>query len=145
MLVLAMAVAIPAVAQEQAPDRAAAKQVVARTLQLTAQQAADWEALWAARENTVGPLRAELKAVRGELKALLGQSGPDTAKVGELTIEAAGLRDRIAAARKSYVEGFEALLDADQAARLEGMRKAARVAPLVPAFEHTGLVRRHLR
>ena len=28
---------------------------------------------------------------------------------------------------------------------LKGMRKAARVAPLVPAFEHTGLVRRHLR
>ncbi len=145
MLALAMAVAIPAMAQQQAPDGAVTRRVVARALQLSAQQVTDWEALWATRENTIGPLREELKSVRAELKALLDQSGPDAAKVGELTIEADDLRDRIAAARKSYLEGFEALLDAGQATRLDGIRRAARVERLVPAFENAGLVRRPRR
>lgn len=142
MLALAMAVAIPAVAQTAAPEGPVAKTVVVRALQLSDQQVADWEALWAARQATVAPLRDELKTVRSDLKTLLETADPDSAKVGDLVIQAKGLRDQIGAANRAYVEGFEALLDTDQVARLLGIRKAAKVAPLVPAFELAKLVER---
>ena len=145
MLALAMAVAVPAVAQEPVPEVPAAKRVVIRTLELTEQQVADWEAVWTTRRNVAEPLREELRSVRGEIRGLLEQPGADSTKVGELVIRAKGLEDGIAAANQSYAEGFEALLDAGQAAKLAGIRKAARVAPVVPSFVRAGLVERRRR
>jgi Spy/CpxP family protein refolding chaperone len=117
-----------------------AKAAVTQFLALTADQVASWETLIATREDAVGPLRDQLKSTEDELKELLNGDDPDPNAVGTLVISGKTLRDGIQAARQTYLEGFEAMLTQDQKVKLGAVRRAARLAPLVPAFGVVGLL-----
>ena len=116
------------------------RDAVIRFLALTPDQATAWDALVAVREQAVPPLRDQLTGLEEQIKGLLAQPGPDPSAVGALVIQAAGVRRQLEAARGAYVGGFEAMLAADQLARLNFMRRAERAAPLVPAFRLAGLL-----
>lgn len=130
---------------DPAPCRARPFKVVARTLELDESQREQWRDLLTQRHDTVAPLREELARVRSEIEDLLASPDPDPALLGELMLEAAGLREEIAQANQDYRRGFESMLDESQLRRLDGMRKANKVAPLLPAFRRTGLVAPHPR
>lgn len=127
------------------PCRIRAFKVVARALQLDEGQREQWRELLTERHDTVAPLREQLQQVQAEIKDLLASPDPDPARLGELMLEAKQLREEIARANQDYREGFESMLDGQQLRRLEGMRKANKVAPLLPAFRSTGLVAPHPR
>jgi Spy/CpxP family protein refolding chaperone len=121
-------------------DGSRAREAVIKFLELTPEQVTAWDTLLETRRALVEPLRAELQAVDGELQALLQSENPDAAAVGTLVLKAKGLREQIAAANQAYVDGFEALLTAEQAAKLALLRRAERAQPLFPAFRLFGLL-----
>jgi len=131
--------ALPALGQEGAILGTPRDEVI-RFLALTSDQVATWDALIATREQTVPPLRDQLKGIDEQIKGLLAQPSPDPAAVGGLVIQADGVRHQLEAARGAYVGGFEAILSADQLARLNFLRRAEKAVPVLPAFRLAGLL-----
>ena len=123
-----------------AADHPRAKEAIVEFLALTEEQVAQWDVLLAEREEAVAPLREELRSIEEQLRELLQGESPDPAAVGSLVLAGKTLRDGIAAAHRTYVEAFEALLTVEQKAMLGAVRRAAHLAPLVPAFGTFGLV-----
>lgn len=121
-------------------DGSRAREAVIKFLELTPEQVTAWDALLETRKALVEPLREELQATEKELHDLLQTENPDPAAVGTLVLKAKGLREQIAAANQAYVDGFEALLTAEQAAKLALLRRAERAQPLFPAFRLFGLL-----
>lgn len=144
MLGVCLVLATPLFAQPApppaGPDGDQARAVVVRFLQLTQEQADQWQLLLDARKGQVQPLREQLAGVEAAVKDLLSQDQPDPAQVGALVIQAKGLHEQIAAADQAYLDGFEAMLTQDQAQRLNGLRRAAQVQPILPAFRVFGLL-----
>lgn len=128
-----------AAADEGAPDHPKAKQTVTEFLALTADQVAQWDELLAAREAAVAPLAEQLKSTEEQLRELL-KGDPDPSAVGTLVISGKTLREGIQDANRTYVDGFEAMLTMDQKGRLGAVRRAARLAPVLPAFGLFGLL-----
>jgi len=114
--------------------------VVARVLELDEAQRETWRGLLEERRSAAEPLREQLAAARRELADLLGQGGADPAEVGELTLEIHRLRSALRDVQQHYVQGFESMLTDEQLAKLQFIRRAARVQKLVPAFRRAGLV-----
>jgi Spy/CpxP family protein refolding chaperone len=121
-------------------DAPRARQVVIQFLGLTPDQVTAWDALLEARKASVEPLREDLQATEKDLQDLLQGANPDPAAVGTLVLKAKALREQIAAANKVYVDGFDALLIAEQRTKLAFLRRAERAAPLFPAFRLFGLL-----
>jgi len=132
---------IPAAGPQAAePDGAKAREAVVQFLGLASDQAASWDALLATRKATVEPLRLELQAAEKELQELLQGNSPDPTAVGRLVLKAKGLREQSGAAFKAYLDGFEAMLTAEQKNKLVFLRRAERSAWLFPAFRLFGLL-----
>jgi hypothetical protein len=123
-----------------AADHPRARQAVIDFLGLPADQATQWDALLATRDAAVSLLRDQLKSTAAQLQELLGGADPDAGAVGTLVIAAKTLREGIQAADKAYLEGFEAMLDPNQQAKLASVRHAARLRPVLPAFAVFGLL-----
>ncbi|HVN76835.1 MAG TPA: periplasmic heavy metal sensor [Thermoanaerobaculaceae bacterium] len=137
--VIIVLLALPVLAQQDAIP-VDPKSAVAEFLALTPDQVSQWDALIATREQTVPPLREQLKGIEDQIKALLAQPNPDPAAVGALVIQAAAVKEQLDSARGAYVSGFEAMLTSDQTARLNFIRRAAKARPLIPAFRLAGLL-----
>lgn len=139
--VLEQSLAVTAVeAGEGTPEHPAAKQAITEFLALTADQVGQWDALLAEREEAVAPLREQLQSTGDQLKQLLNGPSPDPGAVGTLVISGKTLREGIEAAQRAYVEGFETMLTPEQRGKLGAVRRAARLAPLLPAFGVFGLL-----
>jgi len=122
------------------PDGARAREVVIQFLGLTPDQMTAWDALLETRKAAVEPLREDLQATEKDLRDLLQGDNPDPAAVGALVLKAKALREQIAAANQAYVDGFDALLAAEQRTKLAFLRRAERAEPLFPAFRLFGLL-----
>lgn len=142
-LILAVLLAVVPVWAQEAPDpsRARAKERVARYLELTSEQLGTWDELLATLRSTVEPLQQRLREVESQLAELLRQENPDPAAVGALVIEGRTLRAGIGQAMRDYVTGFEAMLTPEQMRKLQAIRLAERLQPLIPAFKAVHLVR----
>jgi len=140
-VVAVLALVLPVAAQET-PVVDHAHDTVVNVLQLTPEQVTAWDALLTTRKEAVTPLREDLGDVLGQLKALLDEPDPDAEDVGNLTIQAKDLRDQIHAANVAYLEGFQSLLDEEQATQLAFLRRADKVRKVLPAFKVFGLIAR---
>ncbi len=133
LALVVLALVVPALADD-GPLALRAKGEVVGFLALTADQTTQWDALLATREQTVPPLRTQLQGIEDQVKALLAQSNPDPAAVGNLVLQAHGVREQIQAAESAYVDGFAAMLTTDQQARFGFLRRAEQARPVIPAF-----------
>lgn len=128
------------------PDHpGAAPHVVARFLELTDDQIASWNALVDQREQAAQPIRQALAAVQQQIDDLLAGDDPDPFEVGTLVIERHDLGEQLADVQRTYVEGFESLLDDEQLGRYHFVRRAERAEPLFPAFRAVDLLPPHWR
>lgn len=139
LAVVVLAVAIPAVAQE-GPIREHGMEAVARFLQLTPEQVEQWKGLLQVQEDALTPLREELRATEEQLGELLRGENPDPAAIGTLVLQGKAIKEEMGEAHRAYLDGFAALLTPEQTQRLEGIRRAARLEPLFPAFRMFGLL-----
>lgn len=151
--VTALASALPSAAQAP-PGTAgtedlclpgAAQHRVAVFLELTDDQVAAWDVLIDDLESAASPVRDAIAAIQQQLDDLLAGSDPDPILVGGLVIQRHDLGQQLADIERSYVEGFESVLDDSQLGRYRFIRRAERAEPLFPAFRMLALLPPHWR
>ena len=146
--ILLLALAMPAAAQEKPPEQEpgpimnGARHLVIEFLKLDADQAAAWEVLWADHRAAEEPILQQIVDVQAMIEDLFAGGVPDPTELGLLMIERRTLGESLADVHRVYVEGFEFLLDEEQARRLHEIRVAERIQNLIPAFKAFDLVRR---
>lgn len=139
---IALAVVSPGLAQEPPPAVQAAHHRVVAFLELTEDQVAAWNEIYAIHREAEQPLKEDIAAINQELEALLGAEDPDPAEVGELAIARQGLRAELVEVHMIYNEAFMALLEEEQAQRLAFLRRADDVQWVIPSFKLFELIGR---
>jgi Heavy-metal resistance len=134
ILLLAFVVAVPAIADP--PDPVA---VVAHVLDLSKDQVVAWVDILHAREAAVQPIAQQLQARQQAIGSALQNPNPDPLAIGQAFIEIHALQEQVAAINSGSAAQFEQILTPDQAQRLNAIRGAAQVCPIVPALQATGL------
>lgn len=146
--ILLLALAMQAAAQEKPPGEDhgpimnGARHLVIEFLMLDEDQAAAWEVLWADHRAAEEPIRQQIADVQTMIEDLFAAGAPDPTEPGLLMIERRVLGESLADVHQVYVEGFEFLLDEEQARRLREIRIAEQIQGYIPAFKAFDLVRR---
>ncbi len=109
-------------------------QIVVQFLQLRPDQVQEFERLLQARQAAVVPLLQEIQQRVQQLEALLN-SGGSPADVGMLVIQIHTLQQQVAHVQQDFLSKFVNLLDPEQQQRLEAVRIAAQLQPILPAFQ----------
>jgi hypothetical protein len=109
-------------------------QVVAEFLQLSPGQVSELGQLLQARQTAIVPLFQTAQALTQQLENLLN-SGGNPAQVGAVVIQIHAVQQQIAQAQQSFLSQFVATLNADQQQRLQAVRIAAQLQPILPAFQ----------
>lgn len=135
LTVSALLFALPIFAQQ--PDPVS---VVAHVLELSPDQITAWSAILHARAAAMQPIAQQAQARQEVIAHALADPNPDPVAVGNAFIELRKLQDQMGAINAQAATEFQHLLDEDQMQRLDGIRGAAGVCPIVPALQATGLL-----
>jgi hypothetical protein len=108
--------------------------VVVQFLQLNPGQAQAFAQLLQARQTTVAPLLQAIQQLTQQLQALL-QSGGSPQQVGTVVIQIFGLQQQVAQVQQAFLANFVNLLNPDQQQRLQAVRIAEQLQPILPAFQ----------
>lgn len=109
-------------------------QIVVQFLQLRPDQVQEFGQLLQARQAAVVPLFEEIQQRVKRLEELLN-SGGSPPEVGALVIEIHILQQKVAQVQQDFLSRFVNLLDPEQQQRLEAVRIAAQLQPVLPAFQ----------
>jgi hypothetical protein len=109
-------------------------QIVVQFLQLRSDQVQEFGQLLQARQAAVVPLLQGIQQRVQRLEALLN-SGGSPASVGMLAIQIHILQQQVAHVQQDFLSKFVDLLDPEQQQRLEAVRIAAQLQPILPAFQ----------
>jgi hypothetical protein len=109
-------------------------QVVAEFLQLRPGQASELGQLLQARQAAIVPLLQTAQALGQQLGILLNTGG-NPVQVGVLVIQIHALQQQIGQAQQSFLSHFMAILDVEQAQKLQAVEIAAQLQPILPAFQ----------
>jgi uncharacterized membrane protein len=134
-ILCALLVATPIFAQQ--PDPVS---VVAHVLELSDDQITAWSKILHAREVAMQPIVQQAQAKQQALTQALEDPNPDPVAIGNAFIELHKLQYQIGVVNAQSATDFQHLLDDDQMQRLDGIRGAAGVCPIVPALQATGLM-----
>ena len=114
--------------------------VVAHVLELSSDQVTAWTTILHAREAALQPIAQQAQAKQEALGKALADPNPDPVAIGNAFIELHKLQEQIGVVNAQAATDFQHLLDEDQMQRLDGIRGAAQVCPIVPALQATGLL-----
>lgn len=109
-------------------------QVVVQFLQLRPDQAQELGQLLGARQAAVLPMLQGIQQRVQQLETLLN-SGGSPVEVGVLVIQIHALQLQVAQKQQDFLSEFASLLDPEQRQRLEAIRVAAQLQPILPAFQ----------
>ena len=146
--ILLLAMVAPAAAQFDEPGDLshpvmdAARHAVINFLDLGPDQVDAWDVLWADHRAAEQPLRQSIADIQALIEDIFASGAPDPTELGLLMIERRDLGEALIDVHVIYVEGFEALLDEEQAHRLREIRIANRIQSWIPAFKAFELVKR---
>jgi hypothetical protein len=122
-------------AEQGAPDcEGGPVAVVVHFLGLRPDQLPILEQALSARQQTVAPLLQGIAMREQRIRELIA-SGGSPAEIGVLVIQIHQLRQAVEVAQAVFLARVESLLDAEQRARWQQVRVAARLQPVVPAFQ----------
>lgn len=114
---------------------------IARYFGLTPEQAGLLKGYLENQRQTVEPLAAQVTENEKVLRdSLAGNAEPAT--VGQLVIDIHALRERILEAHKQLIPNFESILNEEQLRKLQMLRQAARLQPVVDAMRQLTLLPR---
>jgi hypothetical protein len=108
-------------------------QVVVEFLQLQPGQASELGQLLQARQATIAPLFATAQTLIQQLGVLLNSGGNPT-QIGTALIQIHALQQQIGQAQQTFLTQFVAILDANQAQRLQAVQVAEQLQSILPAF-----------
>jgi uncharacterized membrane protein len=131
-----IAATLPALADGPPPP----VQVVATVLGLSEDQVAAWIEMLHAREIAVQPLQQQLQVRQQAVATLLQSTAPDPASLGQALLDVRTTEQQIMAIVFQTNAQFDQSLTDEQRDRLQHIRAAAQVCPVVPAFQATGLL-----
>lgn len=120
-------------------DPSNALQVVVKFLALRGDQVEILGQLLQARQEAEAPLIQAIAEREKRLRQLL-ESGGTPPEIGQFVIEIHALRKQVAQVQQSFLANWENSLDPEQRQRLEAVRLAARLQPIVPAFQQLQLL-----
>jgi hypothetical protein len=115
-------------------DPGEALRLVAAFLQLTPNQVEALVELLRVRQESIAPLLQQIAEKELQIQALL-QSGGDPAAIGQLVIEIYQLKQLIQRVQQDFLAAFMNLLDSTQRARVRAVMQAAKLQPVVEAFQ----------
>ena len=134
LLVSSVAVAQPS------PGEPHPLHVVAMALTLSEDQIQNFADVLQDRIRAIQPLAEKAHARHEEIAKALDTPDADPAAVGKLLIEIRQLQQQIAVVNAEAAARFEEVLTTEQRERLGHLREAARVCPILPAFQAVGLL-----
>lgn len=146
--VLLLALAIPVAAQDDpnegefGPIANGAHQLVIEFLQLDEGQVEAWDILWTDHREAEEPIKQQIADVQQVIEDIFAAGSPDPTELGFLMIDRRALGEALKDVHVVYVEGFQFLLDEEQARRLHQLRVADRIQRFIPAFKIFELIRR---
>ncbi len=108
--------------------------VVARVLRLTPDQLPVLGQALHERQQTVAPLLQGIAMREQRIRELIA-SGGNPAEIGVLVVQIHQLRQQVEAAQAAFLARVESLLDAEQRVLWQQVRLAARLQPVLPAFQ----------
>jgi hypothetical protein len=108
--------------------------VVVQFLQLSPGQAQEFVQLLQARQATVTPLLQQIQQLTQQLQTLLNSGGGPPA-VGAVVIQIYRLQQQVAQVQQNFLTNFMNLLDPEQQQRLDAVRIAEQLQPILPAFQ----------
>jgi hypothetical protein len=108
--------------------------VVAQFLGLAPEQTRALVQLLHERQAALVPIQHEIAAREQRIQELIAAGG-DPAEIGRLVLEIHQLQQAAAAAQAQFLMRFGALLTEDQRSRWQGIQAAARLQPILPAFQ----------
>ncbi|HXM96502.1 MAG TPA: hypothetical protein VOA64_19970 [Candidatus Dormibacteraeota bacterium] len=109
-------------------------QIVVQFLQLRPDQVQEFGQLLQARQAAVVPLLPGIQQRVQQLEALLN-SGSSPADVGMLVIQIHTLQQEVAQVQQDFLSKFGNLIDPEQQQRLEAVRIAVQLQPILAAFQ----------
>ena len=107
---------------------------MAEFLQLRPGQVSELEQLLQARQAVVVPLFQTAQGMAQRLGILLNTGG-NPGQVGVLVFQIHALQQQMAQAQQAFLVQFLAILDTDQLQKLQAVRIAAQLQPILPAFQ----------
>jgi len=122
-----------------ADDSSNALQAVIQFLQFRPDQVEILQQLLEARQEAEAPLLQAIAQHERRLRELLESAGTPP-EVGQVVIGLHALQRQVAHVQQSFLANLENLLDPEQRQRLEAVRLAARLLPVVPAFQQLQLL-----
>jgi Spy/CpxP family protein refolding chaperone len=131
---------------QSAPARADQSQlpppiaVVANVLALSEAQTGALMAMIQSRDAAIRPIAEALQAEQASLGNLLETPGADAASVGQLVIEIHNGQQQASALAQAAAAKFDEVLTPEQRERLQSIRQAEQLAPVIPAFKAVGLL-----
>lgn len=108
--------------------------VVSRVLGLAPEQVHAFAQLLHARQATVGPILHEIALREQRIRELIAGGG-NPAEIGVLVVQIHQLRQAAAAAQAQFLAAFAGMLNEEQRRAWEQVRVAARLQPVLPAFQ----------
>ena len=108
--------------------------VVSHFLGLRPDQLPFLEQALSQRQQTVAPLLVGIAMREQRIRELIA-SGGSPAEIGVLVIQVHQLRQHVGVAQAVFLARVESLLDAEQRVLWQQVRLAARLQPVVPAFQ----------
>ena len=139
----AIALVPPVCAQEEPPPIVeASHNAVVAFLELTPEQAEDWDTIYRAHRGAEKPLQEDIAALQEEIDALFDSGTPDPAAVGALFIERRALTEALVQVHLDYYGDFLLILDDAQVRKLRFIARADDVQPIIPAFKLFELIPR---
>ena len=114
--------------------------VITHVLELSDDQVTAWSTILHARQDALQPIAQQAQAKQEAIGKALADPNPDPVAIGNAFIEMHKLQEQIGVINAQAATDFQHLLNDEQMQRLEGIRGAAQVCPIVPALQATGLM-----
>jgi hypothetical protein len=114
-------------------------QIVVQFLQLQPHQVQEFQQLVQSRQAVIAALLDQIQQRTQQLDKLLN-SGGNPQQVGVLVIQIHVLQQKVIQVQQDFLSRFVGLLDNDQRQRLETVRIAYQLQPILPAFEQLNLL-----
>jgi Spy/CpxP family protein refolding chaperone len=122
------------------PDRVRAVEIISHYLDLTDGQASQIREILEGAQSTIKPLREEIQPLRQSLRDELDSGAAVAGSVGQLVIQIHGLGDQIRSEQQSAADSIRSLLNDEQIHKVEAVRQAAQLVPVIRAFGVLGLL-----
>ncbi|GAB4253186.1 MAG: hypothetical protein Kow00109_28830 [Acidobacteriota bacterium] len=107
--------------------------MLARYLELTDEQVEQIQAILEQTRSDVEPLRMQIRELRRQIREALESGAPDPAQVGSWVIEIHNLRLQIRDLHESARQAVYQVLTAEQVEKLESLKEAAELMPVLRA------------